>query len=95
MSIATTKSERIETRVTKEQKDLLAYAASLEGRNMTDFIVESAQAAALRTIEERAMIRLSAEHQRRFAEAILEPAEPVEALKEAFAEYRKSCLSRP
>lgn len=89
MTLTTNKSERIETLVTKEQKDLLSYAASLEGREVTDFILESAQEAAKRAIEGRRVIDLSEEHQQRFAEAILKDVEPNEALRDAFEDYRK------
>jgi len=46
------KSERIATRVTPSQKELIARAASLRGRSLTDFIIDSAQKEAANTIEE-------------------------------------------
>lgn len=95
MTDAITKSERIEARLTAEQKDMLSYAAAITGRSLTDFVLESAQASALRAIEERNLIRLTAENQRRFAEAILKPVEPNDALKAAYADYKANCVSHP
>lgn len=42
--------ERLEARISPEQKALLERAAALEGRSLTDFVVASAQAAAHETI---------------------------------------------
>ena len=37
----TSKSERLEARLTREQKELLQWAADLEGRSLTDFVVSA------------------------------------------------------
>lgn len=95
MKTADLKSERIATRVTAEQKSKIAQAAALRGRSLTDFMVESAQRAAEAVLEESHVIRLSAEHQKRFAEALLKPSKPNEALKAASRAYDESgILSR-
>jgi uncharacterized protein (DUF1778 family) len=44
------RGERLEARVSAEQKALMERAAALEGRSLTDFVVGSAQAAAAATI---------------------------------------------
>ncbi len=48
-----------------------------------------AQEEVCRTLENAEIIRLSVEDQRRFAEAILNPPEPVPALRRALAKHRE------
>ena len=48
-----TRAERLETRVTAEQKSLIERAAALQGRTVTDFVLTSVQDAARRAIEAR------------------------------------------
>jgi uncharacterized protein (DUF1778 family) len=67
----------------------LKRAAEIQGRTLTDFVVAAADEAACRTIEQTEIIQLSLEDQRQLAEAILNPAEPNEALKKAAQQYRK------
>nr|WP_039800011.1 MULTISPECIES: DUF1778 domain-containing protein [unclassified Bradyrhizobium] len=78
-----TRSERLEARISAEQKDLFLRAAELQGRTLTDFVIGSVHDAAVRTIEDMRMIRLTAEESRAFAEAILRPREPSARFKAA------------
>jgi uncharacterized protein (DUF1778 family) len=80
--------DRLETRVTAEQKALITRAAALEGRSITDFVLTSVQDAAKRAIVEHEMIRLSVADARAFAEALLEPREPSRRMKERVAAFR-------
>jgi len=66
----------------------LKRAAEIQGRTLTDFVVAAADEAACRTIEQTEIFRLSVEDQRQIAEAILNPPEPVPALRKAFRRYR-------
>ena len=54
-----TRAQRLETRVTAEQKTLIEHAAALQGRTVTDFVLTSVQDAARRAIEEHQQIELS------------------------------------
>jgi uncharacterized protein (DUF1778 family) len=81
------RAERLEARITRDQKALLQRAADLQGRSLTDFVVSSAHDAAVRTIEEMQMIRLSAEDSRALAEALLNPRKPTERLRAAARRY--------
>ena len=54
-----TRAERLETRVTAEQKTLIERAAALQGRSVTDFVLTSVQDAARRAIEEHSQLALS------------------------------------
>lgn len=82
------KRERLEARITAEQKALFQHAADLSGRSLTDFVVASVQAAAEETISTHEVIRLSARDSLIFAEELLNPAPPNEVLRAAFEEYR-------
>jgi len=81
--------ERLEARITPEQKELFQYAASLEGRSLTDFVISSVQAAAEASIERHRIIRLSMQDSLAFAEALLHPPEPNDELRAAYARYRE------
>jgi uncharacterized protein (DUF1778 family) len=86
-STVRTRAERLEARISRNQKELFQRAAELQGRTLTDFVVSSAQEAAVRTIEEMQIIRLSARDSRVFAEAILNPRKPNERLRAAARRY--------
>jgi len=84
------RSERLETRLSAEQKALIEHAAALEGRTLTDFVLASAQDAARRTIEEHARLELSVRDSRAFVQAILAPKPANERLRETVRRYRES-----
>jgi uncharacterized protein (DUF1778 family) len=80
---------RFDARLNEEQKILIQRAADLEGRSMTDFVLHSAQQAAERTIQERAVLILSARDTEAFVSAILDPAEPGPVLRRAVQHYNQ------
>jgi uncharacterized protein (DUF1778 family) len=84
------KAYRFDARLNEEQKVLLQKAADLQGRTMTDFVLHSAEAAAERTIEERAMLILSARETEAFVDAIFNPREPGSVLRAAARHYRNT-----
>ncbi len=86
------KRGRLAMRITEEQKILLQRAADLEGRSVSDFVIESAQRAAEAVIREHEIITLSTEDSRAFAEALLNPPAPNERLREAFARYQQEVV---
>jgi uncharacterized protein (DUF1778 family) len=86
----TEKAWRFDARLNEEQKTLIQRAAELEGRTMTDFVLHSAEAAAERTIQERAMLILSARETETFVAAILNPATPGPVLRRAARHYIKT-----
>ncbi len=57
---------------------------------MTDFVLHSAELAAERTIQERAMVILSARETEAFVEALLNPREPGPTLRAAAQAYKAS-----
>lgn len=84
---------RFDARVDEDQKTLIQRAADLEGRTMTDFVLHSAKVAAERTIQERAMMVLSARDTEVFVDAILNPPKPGPVLRAAARAY-KTRMSR-
>ncbi|MCW5695265.1 MAG: DUF1778 domain-containing protein [Bauldia sp.] len=84
------RAERLETRITVEQKQLIEHAAALQGRTVTDFVLTSVQDAARRAIEEHRQIELSVADSRVFVDALLHPR-PVNArLKQTIRRYRNA-----
>jgi uncharacterized protein (DUF1778 family) len=84
------KAYRFDARLNEKQRILIQKAADIEGRTMTDFVLHSAQAAAERTIEQSAMLILSARDTQTFVDAIMHPAEPGPVLRAAANHYRKT-----
>lgn len=80
--------ERLEARITTEQKTLLERAAALEGRSLTDFVVSNAHAAAVATIQRHEVIALTARDSQLFAEALSHPPAPNERLRAAARRHR-------
>lgn len=80
---------RLEARLPAELHALLKRAAEIEGRSLTDFVVSAAQEAARKTIEETSMIKLSAEDQRLFADALIDPAPLTPAMERAISNHRR------
>ncbi|MBI4320891.1 MAG: DUF1778 domain-containing protein [Chloroflexi bacterium] len=89
MAPITIKSERLEARVTRQQKELVQRAADLSGRSLTDFIVSSLQSAAEETIRTHQVIELTARDTEAFVSSLLNPPVPNERLRAAARRYRQ------
>lgn len=85
---ANKKRERLELRVTSEQKQLLEHAAMLQGQTLSAFLLESARRAADQAIRDREVIVLSEQGSRAFAEALLNPKPAGPRLREAAKRHR-------
>ena len=83
------KEERLEARVTAEQKQLISRAAALRGSSVTDFIVASAQQAAAATIKNFELLTLHDEARDAFVDAILHPPAPNDAASKAARRYKE------
>jgi uncharacterized protein (DUF1778 family) len=83
------RGERLETRVTADQKSLIERAAALQGRSVTDFVLTSVQEAARRAIEEHQRLDLSLRDSRAFVEALVNPAPVNSRLRETVRRYRE------
>ncbi|MGA2483566.1 MAG: DUF1778 domain-containing protein [Candidatus Acidiferrales bacterium] len=82
------KSERLEARVTREQKRIIERAAELRGTTVTDFVVVSAQQAATETIKDFETLSLRDEAREVFVNAILNPPAPNTAARAAARRYQ-------
>jgi uncharacterized protein (DUF1778 family) len=80
---------RLEARLPVAVHAMLKRAAEIQGRTLTDFVVAASSEAARQTIEATEIIRLSVEDQRLFAESIINPPEPNDALRRAFEKHRE------
>ncbi|PFH27037.1 MULTISPECIES: type II toxin-antitoxin system TacA family antitoxin [Burkholderia] len=78
---------RFEARIETDVHAVIRRAAEIQGRTMSDFVVSAAREAAQRAIADAEIIRLSVTDSERFAQAILSPAEPVDALKRALERH--------
>ena len=85
-------SERIELRVSPEQKTHFVRAAQLRGQSLTDFAVDSMQRAAVQTAEDNHVLRLSTEDSRIFVDALMNPPKPNEAVSRAAKRYDDSVV---
>lgn len=81
--------ERLEARVSPEQKALMQRAAALEGETLTHFVVNSAQRAAEQIIREHEVWNLTPQESRQFVEALLNAPAPNAALRAAARHYRQ------
>jgi uncharacterized protein (DUF1778 family) len=85
-----TRSQRLEARVTAEQKTLIERAAALQGRTVTDFVLTSVQDAARRAINEHQQIELSVRDSQAFVDALLNPKPVNDRLRETVRRYREA-----
>jgi uncharacterized protein (DUF1778 family) len=83
------RSQRLEARISRAQKDLFLRAAALQGRSLTDFLIASAQEAALTTVRTHDAVRLSERDREAFVSALLAPAAPTKTLRRAVKRYRE------
>jgi len=88
MAIAA-RTERTEARLLPEQKKRIEQAASIRGQSISDFIVQNADEAAIRTIEAHSCWVLEDRDRDVFIEALLNPPPPSERMKAAVQRYRQ------
>jgi uncharacterized protein (DUF1778 family) len=89
MSQRSNRTARVEARIGPDALAIVKCAAEIKGRSVSEFMVDAAQQAAQKTIEETAVIRLSVEDQRQIMESLLNPPEPNEALRRAVEARRR------
>lgn len=82
------KQQRLEARITSDQKRLIERAAELRGTTVTDFVVASAQQAAAETIKDYEVLTLRDEARRVFVNALLDPPSPNQAARAAAERYK-------
>jgi uncharacterized protein (DUF1778 family) len=86
---------RFDTRLPKEQKEYFEYAANLGGfRNLTEFMVFSAQQQASKIVENHNVILASKKDQEVFFDAIMNPSKPNSKLRKAASRYNQAIANR-
>ncbi len=90
--IKTRKLERLEARLTREQKRFIERAANLRGTTVTEFVLASVQRAATETLDEFAALNLRNESCRVFVNALLHPPAPNAAARAAMRRYRQQVV---
>ncbi len=78
MATSAMRDERLDARVTREEKEMIETAASLSGTSASDFIRVATRRAAMNTIREHEVLTLNEETRRVFVEALLSPPKPNE-----------------
>ncbi|MDR0250166.1 MAG: DUF1778 domain-containing protein [Burkholderiales bacterium] len=87
--MTTASTARLEARISVELHSMLKRAAELQGRTMTDFVIDAVQDAVRCTIEQAEVVRLSIADQECFSRALLSPPQATPALKRAFVHRSK------
>ena len=82
------RSERLEARISKAQKALFVRAATVQGRSLTDFLIVSMQEAAERALRAHDVLTLSERDRKIFVAALVKPATPGKALRQAVKHYK-------
>jgi uncharacterized protein (DUF1778 family) len=83
------RTARLEARITPEQKDLFLKAAALTGRSLSDFVIASAYETAARTVREHEAMTLSARDREVFVAALLKAPAPGPRLRKAARRFKK------
>jgi uncharacterized protein (DUF1778 family) len=88
MSQLVTRTARLEARISPDVLAAVKRAAEIEGRSVSDFVVDAARHAAERTIEETQIIRLSLADQMRVAAVLAAPPAASAGLDRAIEAHR-------
>jgi len=83
------RTERTEARLLPEQKRRIERAASLKGLSLSDFIVQYADEAAIKTIQMHTSWILGDRDRDLFVQSLLNPPEPGPRLKAAAQRYKE------
>jgi uncharacterized protein (DUF1778 family) len=81
--------ERLEARIGREQKRLIERAAQIRGTSVTDFVLASAQKAAMEAIEDFQVLSLRDDAREVFVNALLNPPAPNAPARAAARRYKK------
>ncbi len=82
------KQERLEARLTRDQKRLIERAAQICGTSVTRFVLASAQQAATETIKDFQTLSLGEEAREVFVNALLNPPAPNAPARAAARRYK-------
>ena len=83
------RTKRTEARLLPDQKKRIERAASIKGVSLSDFIVQNADEAAIRTIQQHESWTLETKDRDAFLKALLAPAQPSARLESAARRYKE------
>jgi uncharacterized protein (DUF1778 family) len=83
------RTERTEARLLPEQKERIERAANLKGLSLSDFMVQHADEAAIKTIEAHNAWVLSERDMEFLVQILLNPPEPSAKMKAAAKRYKE------
>ena len=90
----TTRSERINLRLSEAAKRRIEHAASVEGKTVSGFIVSSALENAEKAVRRHETMALDREDAMRFFDALAKPPAPSDKLRAALKEHERRVESR-
>ena len=94
--MATKELARLDLRIPRKQKDYFEQALEIGGfRSLTDFLVASAQEAAMKAVRKHGAMRLSERERQAFVSALHNPPSPARALENAGKRYRIPFADHP
>jgi len=83
------RTQRTEARLLPDQKKRIERAASIKGVSLSDFMVQNADEAAIRTIQQHESWTLEIKDRDAFLKVLLAPARPSSRLKSAAKRYKE------
>jgi len=83
------RDERLDARLSREEKELIEAAANLRGTSSSDFVRMALKEAALKTIREYESLALAGKSRKIFVEALLNPPKPNEKARAAARRFRQ------
>lgn len=83
------RSERLDARLTREEKETIETAANLRGTSSSDFVRMAVNEAALKTIREYEVLRLNEEARKAFVQSLMNPPKPNERAIAAAKRFRR------
>jgi uncharacterized protein (DUF1778 family) len=88
--MSTLAKDRIDVRISKEQKEFVKYASELRGfKNLSEFVVYCINTEANKIVKDYNLIVKTIEDKKIFLNAILNPPAPNDKLKEAQRKFKK------
>ena len=86
MTTKTTRTEKLDLRLTAEAKRILASAAAAERRSLSDFVLDSALGRAEETLADRRSFNLNAESWQEFIAALDAPTRDMPRMRKLLTE---------
>jgi len=88
--MSTLSKDRIDVRISKEQKEFFKYASQLRGfKSLSEFVIHCVFEESNKIVKESDLIVSTLEDKEKFIEAILNPPSPNENLRRAQMNYKK------